>query len=186
MPTRFLSTEPMVQDDRMDNYDLTLLMADTHATSSSSDAGFLGGDDSRSPCTPTSSAGSDPAPSPTAPPSPTAMSWQPAAATSPTAAEVSSAAPDHLLPLPPAAAASLVTDQRTAAATPSTDSALSSTASSATTQCLPCHHMRTRTRDATVKLVVPTDRRIRYGPKRRAFTVEPASYHRALSDAQWR
>jgi hypothetical protein len=51
--------------------------------------------------------------------------------------------------------------------------------------------MRTRTRDATVKPLIPKDGTIRYDPRRRAFaaastSTEPASYRHALTDARWR
>jgi histone deacetylase 1/2 len=48
VPTIFASSEPVIQDDRMRNYDLTLLATNTPATSSSSNAGFHGGDPSDS------------------------------------------------------------------------------------------------------------------------------------------
>jgi hypothetical protein len=65
----FPRSEPVIQDDHMRNYDLTLL-TDTPATSSSSDAGNSGYDtaapDLGSPRTPSSSVASDHAVSPAA------------------------------------------------------------------------------------------------------------------------
>jgi histone deacetylase 1/2 len=62
-PTTFPLSEPVIQDDRMRNYDLTLL-ANTPATSSSFDAGSIGDTSSDSgsgvPHTPSASAPSSP------------------------------------------------------------------------------------------------------------------------------
>ena len=46
--------------------------------------------------------------------------------------------------------------------------------------------MLTRTRDSTVKPLIPTDGTVRYDPRRRAFAVEPSSNWQALSDDRWR
>jgi hypothetical protein len=65
VPSIFPRAEPVIQDDHMRNYDLTLL-TNTPATSSSSDAGFSGDSDGAGSSTPISHLHFDPERSPPA------------------------------------------------------------------------------------------------------------------------
>jgi histone deacetylase 1/2 len=49
-----------------------------------------------------------------------------------------------------------------------------------------CHHMTTRTRDATRRDKEYTDGTVRYDPKRRAFFATPVSHRDALHEPEWR